>query len=152
MKKVCHTGSPSVGAVNANGACASGNPISQSLELDPEKFRIDQNFAAHLNTRKAAVTVSVRRPDRQHWIYLHPDQAWRLAVGILEDKVNQRIYVVEPHIIPDVTADLKSKLLVTYATRQGTTSLWPITLPDETGRLDTYSESALLILDQYSGQ
>jgi hypothetical protein len=126
--------------------------IGQSSELDLEQFRIDQDFASHLNTRKSAVSIPVRPPNRQLWIYIHPDKDWRGAFAVLEDKINQRTYIVVPEIVPEVTADLVPKLLVTYATRQGTTGLWPIRLPDEAGRLDTYNESALSIVEQYSGQ
>jgi len=130
----------------------SGSNISKSPELDLEKFRIDQDFATHIQARKTAISISVRRPDRQHWIWLHPGLDWRASVGIVDDKANQRTYIVDPSILPEVTADLVPKLLVTYATRQGTTSLWPIRLPDETGRLDTYNESALTIIEQYPAQ
>jgi hypothetical protein len=137
---------------DSNPGTVNGSPISQSSELDLERFRINQDFAAHVQTRKTAVSVSVRRPDRQHWVCIHPGADWRAPVAVLEDKLNQRTYIVEPKIVPEVTADLVPKLLVTYATRQGTTSLWPIRMPDESGRLDTYNESALSIVEQYGGQ
>jgi hypothetical protein len=128
---------------------ASGPNISKSPELDLERFRIDQDFATHVQTRKIAVSIPLRRPDRQHWIWIHPGLDWRASVAVLDDKANQRTYIVEPAIVPEVTADVVPKLLVTYATRQGTTGLWPIRLPDEAGRLDTYNESALTIIEQY---
>jgi hypothetical protein len=128
------------------------NGISHSPELNLDQFRIDQNFATHVQTRKTAVSVSVRRPDRQHWICIHPGIDWRASVAVLEDRANQRTYVVVPEIVPEVTADLVPKLLVAYATRQNTISLWPVRMPDEAGRLDTYSESALSIIEQYPGQ
>ena len=135
-----------------NSQPVNGSPIGQSPELNPEQFRIDQNFTSHVQTRKKAVSISVRKPDRQLWIYVHPGKDWRIIVGVLEDKVNQRTYIVAPEILPEVTADLVPKLLVTYATRQNTTSLWPVRIPDETGRLDSYNESALSIIEQYPGQ
>jgi hypothetical protein len=147
QRKVSHTDSADVDPNPVNGS-----PIGHSPELDLEQFRINQDFASHIHTRKTAVTVSVRRPDRQHWICIHPGSDWRASVAVLEDKVNQRTYIVIPQIVPEVTADLVPKLLVTYATKQGTTSLWPVRMPDEAGRLDTYSESALSIIEQYAGQ
>jgi hypothetical protein len=150
QKKVSHSES-TIGA-DSTATAVNGSPIGQSCELDLEQFRLDQDFASHIKTRKTAVSISVRRPDRQHWIYIHPKKDWRVSVAVLEDKVNQRTYVVIPEIVPEVTADLVPKLLVTYATRQGTTSLWPIRMPDEAGRLDTYNESALSIVEQYPAQ
>lgn len=139
-------------ASNSKDLPVNGSPIGQSPELDLEQFRIDQDFASHVQTRKTAVSISVRKPDRQRWIFIHHSKEWRACVAVLEDKDNQRTYIVAPEIVPEVTADLVPKLLVTYATRQGTTSLWPIRMPDETGRLDTYNESALSIIEQYPGQ
>jgi hypothetical protein len=126
--------------------------LARSPELDLERFRINQDFATHVQTRKVAVSVSVRRPDRQHWIFIHADRRWRAAVALLEDKLNQRTFIVIPELVPELNADLVPKLLVAYATRQGNVSLWPIRMPDESGRLDTYSESALSIVEQYSAQ
>src|SRR5262245_45221702 len=147
QRRVSHGKTPSADSTSVNGPS-----IGHSPELDLEQFRIDQDFASHIQTRKAAVSVSVRRPDRQHWVYVHPERDWRASVAVLEDKANQRTYVVVPEIVPEVTSDLVPKLLVAYATRQGNTSLWPIRMPDENGRLDTYNESALSIIEQYSGQ
>jgi hypothetical protein len=130
----------------------NGSGIGYSPELDLKKFCIDQDFAAHVQARKKAVSVPVQRPDRQHWIFIHPDRAWRMTVGVLDDKANRRTYVVEPMIVPEVADDLIPKLLVAYATRQGTACLWPIRMPDEEGRIDTYNESALVIVEQYAGQ
>ena len=130
----------------------NGSAIGHSTELDLSKFRIDQDFAAHIQSRKVAVTVGVRRPDRQQWVMVHPDRGFRCPVAILEDKANQRTYIVKPEIAPEVTADLVPKLLVAYISTQGAAGLWPIRLPDESGRLDTYNESALLIIDQFAAQ
>ena len=146
-KKLSHTDSKGVDSNSVNAA-----PISQSPELDLEQFRINQDFATHLQTRKTAVSISVRKPHPQHWVFIHPDTDWRVSVGVLEDKINQRTYIVVPEIVPEVTADLVPKLLVTYGTRQNTTGLWPIRLPDEGGRLDTYNESALSIVEQHPAQ
>jgi hypothetical protein len=41
---------------------------------------------------------------------------------------------------------------VAYVTLQGAAGLWPIRMPDETGRIDSYNESALRIIDQFAGQ
>jgi hypothetical protein len=130
----------------------NGSAIGHSPELDIEQFRIPQDFGSHIQAQKRAVTVSVRKPDRQHWVLINPDRTWRMPVSVLEDKTNQQTYVVAPEIVPEVIGDLVPKLLVTYASRQGNTSLWPIRMPDENGRLDTFNESALEIVERYAGQ
>jgi hypothetical protein len=130
----------------------NGSTLGHKPALDPNKFRIDQNMAAHLQLRKVPTSINVQRPDPQSWIYILPDPAWRITVGIFEDKVNQEVYLVAPELIPDLMGDIKSKLLVTYITRQNDVRLWPISLPDEHGRHDTYSASAIAIVEIYAGE
>jgi hypothetical protein len=122
------------------------------VELDVDRLRIDQDFGAHIQTRRKALVVPVGRPDKQSWIHLHPDPKEQWSVGMLDDTVNRRHYVVDPDILPEITADLVPKLLVPYATRQGSVGLWAIRLPDESGRIDTFNESALAIVREYPAQ
>jgi hypothetical protein len=121
-------------------------------ELDISKFRIDQDYAGFIQARKTTVLVSVRRPDRQHWVCIHPSPQWRMPVAVLEIRDSQATYIVTPNIVPEVTGDLTRKWLVAYVTMQGDAGLWPIRMPDEMGRLDTYNESALRIVDQFAGR
>jgi hypothetical protein len=132
-------------ATPANGAIKGG-------PLNLEDFRINQDFAAHLQVRKTVVTVPVQKPDRQTWVYIHPAPTFRMSVGVLEDRENRRTYVVTSQILPEVIGDLIPKMLVAYATKQNTIALWPIRLPDESGRLDTYNESALTIVSEHAGR
>jgi hypothetical protein len=136
---------PTVQSTPVNGA-VTGAPINL------EDFRINQDFAAHLQVRKTVVTVPVQKPDRQTWVYIHPDPTFRMSVGVLDDRENRRTYVVTPQILPEVIGDLIPKMLVAYATKQSTVALWPIRLPDESGRLDTYNESALTIVSAHAGR
>jgi hypothetical protein len=48
--------------------------------------------------------------------------------------------------------DVKAVLLTAYATRQGSHGLWAIKLPDETGRSDSYNESALRLVEECAGR
>jgi hypothetical protein len=75
-----------------------------------------------------------------------------MPIWVLEDKANRRVYLVEPVIAPDIISDLTLKLLVAYVSRSGAPGLWPIRLPDEGGRLDTYNESALEIVAEHAGK
>jgi hypothetical protein len=124
----------------------------QTSDLDINQYRVDQNFNLHVQARKKAVCVPVEKPNRQQWVCIHPDPAWRMAAIVLEDKENRRTYIVEPSIAPDVAEDLAHKLLVAYVTRAGNPGLWPIKLQDEGGRIDTYSESALAIVTDHAGK
>jgi|SRR5215831_16493305 len=142
-------------ATVANGSATpviTAPVLSQSTDLDPNQFRIGQDYAAFLGVKKTAVVAAVRKPGDQHWIQVHPDRAWRIQVAVLEDKVNQRTYLVVEDLIPEVIGDLIPKVLVAYISRQGNVNLWPIRMPDESGRLDSWNESALAIVERYSGR
>jgi hypothetical protein len=136
----------------AGAQAPSPNSKASGTAINLEDFRIDQDYASHIQARKTVVTVPVQKPDRQTWVYIHPDAAFRLSVGVLEDRENRRTYVVTPQILPEVVGDLIPKMLVAYATKQSTVALWPIRLPDESGRLDTYNESALTIVREHAGR
>jgi hypothetical protein len=127
----------------------STEPLIQGNIL--EQIRIDQGFEAG-QTRRTSVTVQVQRPNRQHWVYVHPDPKWRMCVVLYEDRENQSVYAVLPGLEPEMLNDVTRKWLVTYGTRHGTTNLWPIKMPDETGALDSYNSSALTIVNEHAGK
>ena len=65
-----------------------GNPF------DPAKLRLSQDFEATVGVKKALLTVPARKPDRQWFIRIHPDESWRLTTAVLEDKAERETY---PH-------------------------------------------------------
>jgi hypothetical protein len=138
-----------------NGTAPSQTPDENAEPLIEKKIleqiRIDQGFEAG-QTRRTSVTVQVQRPNRAHWIYVNPDPAWRMCAVLFEDKENQSVYAVTPNIEPEMLGDVARKWLVTYGTRHGATNLWPIKMPDETGALDSYNSSALVIVNEHAGK
>jgi hypothetical protein len=124
----------------------TGGEEKTSGPTHPNRFRISQNFAEHVQTRKKAVLVPMRRPDDQEWVFIPSGKEWRDSVGMLKDKANREFYVVEPELLPEISESLIPVLLVAYVTRGGSPGLWPIRLPNEAGRLDSYNRSALEIV------
>jgi hypothetical protein len=141
-------------APSTNGSAVGLSIGSQRAreELDIRQYRADQNYSLHVAAKKKAVVVPVVRPDRQIWIMVHPDPGWRAPWWLLEDKPTGRVYLMDPKIAPDPADDLKLKLLVAYVSISGAPGLWPIRLPDETGNIDTYNESALAIVSEHAGK
>jgi hypothetical protein len=140
------------GAPPVNGSAVGHTGQAANSTFDLSEFRLDQNFGLRTQAQRKVVVVPVARPDKQQWVAIHPDPAWRVYVNLFEDKANRRTYLVAPDIAPEVTEDLVSKVLVSYVTRTGSPGLWPIRLPDDGGRLDTFNESALNIVAEYAGQ
>jgi hypothetical protein len=47
--------------------------------FDPAALRLDQSFAEMVGVKKLLTTVPVRKPNRQDFVRVHPDPAYRLT-------------------------------------------------------------------------
>ncbi len=81
----------------------------RNREPDLEQFRLSQDFEAMIVVRREIVTVPVRKPDRQSFIQIHPDEDWRMPAALLELKEDRDNYVVHPNL--NVSAALKELIL-----------------------------------------
>jgi hypothetical protein len=111
--------------------------------FNPERLRLSQNFENSIGVKKVLTAVPVRNPDRQSFIRVHPDPAYRLETAVLELKAERETYLVEPSLIPDLPGEVIPKVLFTAVNRQGVVFLWPIRLPDAEGRHNSWSDTAL---------
>lgn len=85
----------------------------------------------------------MRKPNRQEFVRVHPDPAYRLTpAAIIEDKVDREIYLVRPDIVPAVPGEFATASLFTAISRQGTLFLWPVKLPNPDGRQIEWHRSA----------
>jgi hypothetical protein len=51
--------------------------------FDPSRLRLSQDFAATVGVKKVLITVPVREPNKQEFVRVHPDQAYRLETAVL---------------------------------------------------------------------
>ena len=138
----------------------NGGAAIIAAKIDVTKFRVDQDYGAHIQTRKKALHVPVGAPNEKTWIWPHPHEydddghdKWWWQVPILDDKANRRTYLVTPELYPELMGDVRLKMLVPYMTRQGTPGLWMFKLPEETtGRIDTWNETARYAAEEYAGK
>jgi hypothetical protein len=119
------------------------NTSSLDDVFNPERLRLSQNFENSIGVKKVLTAVPVRNPDRQSFIRVHPDPAYRLETAVLELKEERETYLVEPCLIPDMPGEVIAKVLFTAVNRQGVVFLWPIRLPDAQGRRNSWSDTAL---------
>jgi len=123
---------------------AAPSAMSQSAPtIDISKLRLSQNFAAMTGVKKILATVPVKKPNRQEFIRVRPEPEWQFETAMLELKEDREHYLVSPDMWPELPGDLTPKLLLTAMNRQGVVFLWPIRLPGEDGRLDSWNQSAL---------
>ena len=74
---------------------------------------------------------------------VHPDPDWRLETAVLELKDERETYLVDPDLWSELPGELIPKVLFTAINRQGVIFLWPVRLPGEDGRGNTWNSSAL---------
>ena len=54
--------------------------------LNPEELRLTQDFGAELGVKRALVTVPVRKPGKQDFFRVHPDEDYQLQTAVIEVK------------------------------------------------------------------
>ena len=113
--------------------------------FDPASLRLSQDFGAEVGVKKHLTRVPVRRPGRQEFVRVHPDEEYRLDTAILELKEDREVYLVEPELWPGLVAEstFVPKTLILTMNRQHVPFLWPIRLPGPDGKLDDWNRSAL---------
>jgi len=84
----------------------------------------------------------VRKPGNQTYIRVRPGEEWQLPSFILQLKEDGECYFVMPELYAELAQEAKPKVLYTYVTRDGNVGLWPVNLPGDDGRLDSWSQSA----------
>src|SRR5438132_289509 len=129
-----------------NATAPLGHP-TQSNQLDPfgdpSSLRLDQSFADTVGVRKLLTTVPDRKPNRQEFVQVHPDAAYRLTpAAIIEVKEDGEVYLVRPDVVPAVPGEFVTASLFATISRQGTLFLWPVKLPNPDGRQNEWHRSA----------
>jgi hypothetical protein len=107
-----------------------------------ESLRLNVDDAATAGAREVLRHIPVRKPNRTEFVRTHPDPNMSLATGVFIDREENEIFFIVPELRSELAGELKPVLLVTALSRQGVLFLWPVPLPDESGRRNTWSDSA----------
>jgi hypothetical protein len=125
----------------AEAATPALNPIQKS-RFDPASLRIDQGYATGAVTRTSPITA--RKPDKHNWFRAHNDPSnYHLETLALDIKADRELYLVKRELHAELGLELVPRLLVPCITRQHNVFIWPVTLPDATGRSNPWTETAL---------
>jgi hypothetical protein len=116
---------------------------NENKGFDLDKLRLSQDFHEVVGVKKALITVPVRKPSRQDFIRVLPGEDWKLETAIVELEVDRETYLIDPSLWSELPGEIIPKVLFTTINRQGVLTLWPIRLPGEDGRLDSWNQSAL---------
>ncbi len=113
-------------------------------DLDLGSLRLTQSFGEVAGIKKLLTTVPCRKPSSQAFIRVHHDASWRMPAAILQLKDDGECYLVTPELFPELAQEVRPKMLYAAITRDGNPFIWPINMPGEDGRLDSWSTSAHL--------
>ena len=111
--------------------------------FDPEALRLSQDFAHLADVRPILATVPVRKPGKQDYVRVNVDPDYQLTTAILQLKDEREDYIVASDVRSELFGELVPVTLFTAINRQGVIFLWPCRIPDETGRSNSWHESAL---------
>ena len=111
--------------------------------FDPAALRLDQSYADTVGVKKLLTTVPVRKPNRQDFVRVHPDPAFRLTpAAIIEVKEDREVYLVPPGMAQQLPGEFSVATLYLTINRQGVVHLWPVKLPGLDGKHNEWHRSA----------
>ncbi|MBV8589830.1 MAG: hypothetical protein JO212_07165 [Acetobacteraceae bacterium] len=107
-----------------------------------DALRLSVDTAATAGMREVLRHVPVRKPNRTEFFRTHPDASMSIVTTVFSDREEREVFLVSPELRVELAGDLKPVLLITAVTRQNVTFLWPVALPDESGRRNPWAETA----------
>ncbi len=117
--------------------------------FDPLSLRLSQDYAALAATKKIITTIPITKPNRWWFCRVHREWSFEVAILEVEDGSNRReSYVVTLDLVPELSLEIKPKVLFVAINRQGSIFLWPIKLPGEDGGLDAWNQSVLMAAER----
>jgi hypothetical protein len=120
------------------------HPVDATNPFDPATLRLDQSFADTVGVKKLLTTVPVRKPNKQDFVRVHADLAYRLTpAAVIEVKEDREVYLVLPGIAQQLPPG-EFSVVTLYLTinRQGVVHLWPVKLPGPDGKHNEWHRSA----------
>ena len=111
--------------------------------FDLSSLRLSQDFGSMVGVKKLINTVPVRKPSKQEFVRVHPEDTHQFSTAVIEMKEDREIFLVTSELWPELPDEIVTKIFLTAMTRQGVLFLWPIRLPNPDGRHDNWNRSAL---------
>ena len=134
-----------------NNKCGGGSAGVED-QFDPRSLTLSQDFVSLVGVKKEVMRVPIQRPMPQSFFSPHPDPDWRMQVAVIEMKEDRENFLVVPALLDELQGEWVAKMLVACQTRQGAFFFWPIRLPGQDGRIDTWNEAAMQIASTYGGR
>jgi hypothetical protein len=106
-------------------------------------LRLDQSFTDAVCVKRLLTTVPVRKPNRQEFVRVHADAAYRLTPGAIIDLNEDReVYLVTPEMAAELPGGFVVVTLFVAINRQNVLFVWPVRLPAPDGKHNEWHRSA----------
>ena len=86
--------------------------------FDPKRLRLSQDFAAQLGVRKKLITVPVKKPPKEWWVQVHPDDDYHIETAVLELKEEREVYLVDPSLWEELSTESTFSPRAIYTARR----------------------------------
>jgi hypothetical protein len=119
-------------------------PSSDAATSDPYdlgNLRLSQSFTETAGVKKLLNTVPVRKPNKQDFVRVHPSEAYRADVLMVELKEDREAYLVSRNMVDELATEAEPFSLYTAINRQGVVFLWPVRLPAPDGKVNEWHRS-----------
>lgn len=116
------------------------------MAINIEDLRISQDSDS-LGETEASTGVKVRKPAKQNYFRVNPDEDMRLDTRLLYYEPEGEWYLVNSGLWSALFDELASFKLVVCMDMFNEVFLWPIKLPGPDGKRNTWSSSAMAAAD-----
>jgi hypothetical protein len=122
------------------------NPTNAPLhDVDPfgdvEALRLSPD-ATTVAVRRVITRVPVRKPGNQEFFRVHPEERYRLDIGIIDLRDDRESYLIHPQLREELADEIRAVRLYTCISRAGAIFLWAVPLPGSDGRRNGWHDSA----------
>jgi len=137
-----------LGEVSQNGNKPSTSPPTAEGDWDLDTLRLDQNFGTIIGAKEVLGVVKVRNPNKQEWFRVHPSEEYRFQTAILRLKKEREDYLIHRSLRIELCDEIQPVILFTVINRQGEIFIWPVRLPREDGRTDSFMVSDMVAAEE----
>jgi hypothetical protein len=124
-----------------NPATLSSNDAVAADPYDLSNLRLSQSFTETAGVKKLLSTVPVRKPNKQDFVRVHPNEDYRTDVLMIELKEDRESYLVCRNMVDELATEAEPFSLFTAINRQGVVFLWPVRLPAPDGKVNEWHRS-----------
>jgi hypothetical protein len=114
----------------------------KSIFADLDKLRLSVSSTVLGGSVEILSKVPVRKPQKQEYVRVHPDEAMMLATAVYEDKQDREFYFVAPNMMSAMLGETTPVILVTAMNRQKVSFLWPLKVANDNSSGNAWQESA----------